>query len=248
MASFPFLKQDTFGLRTQETFVGNTCEIYLPEYYFNKAKPDIAIAREMGDKIETIGIFCFRVDGADYELQLPLVFQFQYSEVGKKTCKLKPSFPEETYFVYTLKRGDAFVYDILHKKDLDDLKKIFIGKMIENAKMPGFIPYNDAFLIFLKAMQATEFTGLGVSGVSLEFLISEMYRNKKNMRQPFRMVYNGRNDYDYKMVRITKLPELNSTFTSLIGEDVNNQLVSSILRHREGAKDRESPIEKIIKY
>lgn len=34
-----FLKEETFGLRTQETFIGNTCEIYIPADYFNKAKP-----------------------------------------------------------------------------------------------------------------------------------------------------------------------------------------------------------------
>jgi len=114
--------------------------------------------------------------------------------------------------------------------------------------MPNTISYSDSLNVFLKAMSATEITNLGISAVSIEFMLSEMFRNKKNMREPFRMAYNGHNEYDYKMVRITKLPELNSTFTSLIGEDVNNQLVSSILRKREGAIERESPIEKIIKY
>ena len=246
--NFPFLKKETFGLRTQETFIGNTCEMYIPSYFFNKSNPDIAIAKELGERVETMGLFWFKADGALYELQLPLKFQFQFSEVYKKSFKIKPEFPEEDYVVYKLKRGDAFIYDVLHKKDLDDLKKDFIGKMIENAKIPSTISYNDSINVFMKAMQATEFTGLGVSMVSLEFMMSEMYRNKKNMREPFRKIYNGKNPYDYKMVRITKLPELNSTFTSLIGEDVNNQLVSSILRHREGAVERQSPIEKIIKY
>lgn len=246
--NYPFLKKDTYGLRTQETFIGNRCEIYLPSYYFNRAKPEIAIANELGDRVSTIGLFWFNVDGAWYELQLPLKFEFQFSETDKKTMKIKPEFPEEEYNVYILKRNDAFVYDVLHKKDLDDLKKDFIGKMIENAKLPSTIEYNDSINIFMKAMQATEFTNLGVSMVSLEFLMSEMYRNKKNMREPFRMAFNGKNGYNYKMVRITKLPELNSTFTSLIGEDVNNQLIASILRKREGADERESPVEKIIKY
>lgn len=246
--NFPFLKKETFGLRTQETFIGNKCEIYIPSYYFNKSKPEIAIAKELGERIQTMGLFWFNVDGSWYEMQLPLKFEFQFSETDKRTLKIKPEFPEETYDVFILKRNDAFVYDILHKKDLDDLKKDFIGKMVENAKLPSTIAYSDSINIFLKAMQATEFTGLGVSAVSIEFMLAEMYRNRKNMRQPFRMAYNGKNDYNYKMVRIIKLPELNSTFTSLIGEDVNNQLISSILRKREGAVERESPIEKIIKY
>lgn len=244
----PFLRKDTYGLRTQETFIGNKCEIYIPAYYFNRTKPEIAIAKELGERIQTIGLFWFSVDNEWYEMQLPLKYEFQFSERTKKTLKIKPEFPEEIYEVFILKRGDAFVYDVLHKKDLDDLKKDFIGKMIENAKLPATINYNDTLNIFLKAMQATEFTSLGISAVSIEFMLSEMYRNKRNMREPFRKVYNGKNGYNYKMVRITKLPELNSTFTSLIGEDINNQLISSILRKREGAIERESPIEKIIKY
>lgn len=248
MSNFSFLKKETFGLRTQETFIGNRCEIYIPNYYFNKAKPDIAIAKELGERIQTIGLFWFKVDGAWYEMQLPLKYEFQFSETEKKTLKIKPEFPEETYNVFILKHGDAFVYDVLHKKDLDDLSKDFIGKMVENAKLPATINYNDSINIFMKAMLATEFTNLGIAMVSLEFMMAELYRNKKNLREPFRMAYNGKNGYNYKMVRIIKLPELNSTFTSLIGEDVNNQLIASILRKREGAAENISPVEKIIKY
>lgn len=246
---FSFLKKETFGLRTQETFTGNTCEIFIPSYYINTANPDIAIAKELGDRVETMGLFWFLVDKKEwYELQLPLKFEFQFSEIRKESLKLQPHLPLDDYNVYTLKRGDAFVYDILHKKDLDDIKKAFIGKILENGKMPSTTAYSDAFNIFIKAMLSAEFTSLGVSAVSLEFLVSELFRNKKNLREPFRKAYNGKNEYDYKMVRITKVPELNSTFTSLIGEDVNNQLVASILRKREGIPDRESPIEKIIKF
>lgn len=245
---FSFLKKETFGLRTQETFTGNRCEIYLPQYFFNKSKPEIAIAKELGDRVSTIGLFYFKVDGEMYELQFPLKFEFQFSDTDRKRFKIKPELPEEDYNIYILKNGDAFVYEILHKKDLDDIKKDFIGKLVEGAKLPGTIPYDDTLNVFLKAMLATDVTDLGVSAVAIEFMLSEMYRNKKNMREPFRKAFNGHNNFDYKMVRITKLPELNSTFTSLIGEDINNQLVSSVLRKREGAVERETPIEKIIKY
>lgn len=114
--------------------------------------------------------------------------------------------------------------------------------------MPPTVAYEDVYNIFLKALEATDYPNLGLSSVSIELMLSEMFRTKGNLRQPFRLSYNGRNSYNYKMIRITKLPELNSTFTSLIGEDVNNQLISSILRKREGAEERESPIEEVIKY
>jgi len=247
MAVYNFLKEETFGLRKQVTFSGNKCEMYIPAYFIDKSNPN-PIAEELGDRVKSIGLFWFRVDGRDwYELQFPLKFQFQYSEKSKASIRIKPEMPQEDYIVYTLHNNDAFVYDKLHKKDLDDLKLDFIGKILENAKMPKTIKYNDSFNIFINAMSASETNSLGISSVSIELLLSEMYRNKKNLHEPFRLAYNGKNDYDYRLVRIVKLPGLNSTFTSIIGEDINNQLVSSILRKREGIADRPSPIEEIIK-
>ena len=62
--------------------------------------------------------------------------------------KIKPQFPEETYGSIHSKRGDAFVYDVLHKKDLDDLKKISLVKWLRKCKLPGTIEYNDSINIF----------------------------------------------------------------------------------------------------
>ena len=246
--NYPFFKEEKFGLRTQTTFVGNKLEAYIPMSFFAKTAKE-TVATELGDRLETMGLFWFKVDGKDwYELQLPLQFEMQYSEKRKEHTRLKPNMPEDDYMVYVLHNGDAFVYNVLHRKELDDLKELFLGKMVEGAKLPKTIPYTDALQVFLNAMQATEIDSLGVCSASIELLLSEMYRNKKNLREPFRMSYTGLNPYDYRMVRITKLPELNSTFTSLIGEDINNQLVASILRKREGVKETESPIEKILKY
>ena len=75
-----------------------------------------------------------------------------------------------------------------------------------------------------------------------------MSRDRKNLSQPFRMTYNGKNEYAYKMIRITKLPELNSTFMGLIGEDISGQIISGVVKNRTHAPEKESPIEKIIKY
>lgn len=57
-----FLKKEKFGLRTQETFIGNKCEIYLPKYYINKNDTN-ALATELGERIRTMGLFWFKVDG-----------------------------------------------------------------------------------------------------------------------------------------------------------------------------------------
>lgn len=247
MENISFLKTETFGLRTQETFVGNKCEIYIPTSFINK-NASFSIATELGDRLETIGIFLFKVNGELYFLAFPLKFQFQFSSVEKKRLKLKPNIKEDEYFIYTLKKGDAFIYDVLHQKNIDDISNDFVAKLIENGKIPQYVSYDDVLQLFINVMSASTYTNLAVSSVSLEFLLSELYRSKDNTRDPFRFAYNGNNEYSYKMIRITKVPQLNSTFTGLIGESINDQLVDAVVKKRENVKEKESPIEKIIKY
>ena len=42
-----------------------SCEIFIPNY-INTSNPDIAIAKELGDRVETMGLFWFLVDGKDW--------------------------------------------------------------------------------------------------------------------------------------------------------------------------------------
>ena len=76
----PFFKEETVGLRTQITFTGKKCEIYIPKYFINK-NDNTAIAVEIGDRIETTGLFWFNVEGKWYEMQLPLKIQFKLIDI-----------------------------------------------------------------------------------------------------------------------------------------------------------------------
>ena len=246
--SLPFLKRETKGSRTQETFTGTKCEIYIPESYFNKGDKN-AFAIEMGSRIETIGLFWFKVNGTDwYELQLPVKIQFEFDSSKKVHTKLQPGMKDDDFVVFTVLKDQAFIYDVLHKKDVDDLRITFMNRMIENGRLPSTLSYEDSFEVFMNAIIATGGWDLDMSSVSLELLLSELYRDSKNLHRPFRKAYNGHNGYDFKMVRIIKLPEINSTFTSLIGEDISNQLIASVVRSREKINEKSSPVEKIIKY
>ena len=244
--SYPFLKSETFGLRTQETFVGNKCEIYVPDFFFNK-DDDNALATDLGDRIETMGLLFFFVDGQKYNMNMPIRFQFQFSSVEKKKYTSGNGIKEIMYFVYTLKRGDAFVYDVLHRQSADDFM-FFFRKIIENAKLPPYISYEDSLETFLSCMVAAKCENIGLNTVGIEFMLSEIYRDKKNLSRPFRFAYSDANKFGYRMVRFVKLPQLNSTFSGVGGEDINTQLVSAVTRTRENGTNVDSPIEKIIKY
>ena len=48
------------------------------------------------------------------------------------------------YMVYTLENGDAFLYDVLKQRDSDDLS-LFMNKLVEGAKIPPTVPYDEVF-------------------------------------------------------------------------------------------------------
>jgi hypothetical protein len=242
----PFLREEKINLRTQVTFTGSKMEIYLPSYFLE----DGTMGAIIGRRVETIGLFWFSVNEKFYEMQVPVKMSFEFSERRKKNMRLQNGMPIINYDIFELENGDAFVYDVMYKQSIDDIG-FFLSKMIEGGKMPPTISYEEILGVFLKALEVTKINEkFGVGAVTLEFILSELYRDKKNNSDPFRLVYDGKrvSPYDYKMVRIVKVPEMNSTFTGLTGEDINQQLISAILRNREGRDERISPIEKIIKY
>ena len=49
------------------------------------------------------------------------------------------------------------------------------------------------------------------------------------------------------MVRVTKIPELTSTYMGLAGEDNNQQIVTAVLNNRDHRVETISPVEKLLK-
>ena len=178
---------------------------------------------------------------------MPIKFPFTFSERRKEKMKLRPDIPELAYEVFVLKNGDAFMYDINHKQDSEE-GEWFLTKLIEGAKLPPLVPYMESFNLLKELLIVTGLnTSWLVPSLVLENILSVIYRAKGNLSDPLRLHYKGK-PYSYKMVRITKIPQLESDFQSLIGEDINQQLVSSVVRTREGKNISRSPIEKLIKY
>jgi hypothetical protein len=244
---FPFLREEKVDLRTQVTFTGSKMDIYLPSYYLESGE---SMAVILGRRVECIGIFWFSVGSKYFELQIPVKISFEFTERSSERKRLMPGMPELDYDVFTLTNGDAFVHDVNHKESTDDII-FFIQKLVEGAKLPPTLSYEEIMSIYLKALEVTKINSkLGVNLVTLEFIMSELYRDRRNLSKPFRLSYNGKSvgPYDYRMLRIVKIPEQNSVFTGITGEDTNQQLISAVLRTREGKGERPSPIEKIIKY
>lgn len=245
---YSFLKEEVFGARHQMTFIGQEMKIYLPKNYL---EADSVFANNLGNKIETLGLFWFSVSNKMYELALPIKIQFEYQSRESFKGKLIPALPNLEYDVFILKNGDAFCYELNHKQDVDDLE-LMVLRVIDQGKLPQTVSYDESLEIFINSLTSSGFnTKLGVSSTILEIILAEMYRNKHNVAEPFRKLittHSSASPYDFKLVRMSRLSGLNSIFTSLIGEDTYQQLANSIVRQREHIPDRPSPLEKLIKY
>jgi hypothetical protein len=245
--SLPFLKEETFGSRTQLTFVGDSLEIYIPSDYFDDS---VDMAEIVSEYIDCMGIFCFKEGDAVYQMTMPIRMKFGFSSRSKKTMRLAAGMPDADYDIFTLNRGDAFVYDLLHQDSSKDCEFIF-SKMIAFGKIPATVGYSQSLDLVLQGLISSGIKSkIGVPSLCIEAILSELYRCKGNYSQPFRkMAGKGKGtDYDFKLVRMTKIPELNSTFTGICGEDSNHQVVSAIYRTKAGLKDEETPIENLLKY
>ena len=244
---YSFFKEESFGLRHQLTFIGQEMKIYLPKNYL---EPDSIFANKLGNAINTIGLFWFSVNNKFYELSLPLKIEFEYQSEETFKGKLSPELSSMEYDVFVLKTGDAFCRDLNHKQDISDLETMFL-RIIDQGKLPQTVDYQESIAIVLNLFSSSGIgSKLGVSSALVEILLSELYRNKHNPNEPFRKLLNSSSSaslFDFKMIRMTKLP-LNSIFNSIVGEDTYNQLANSIVRQREGAKDRVTPMEKLLKY
>ena len=244
---YDFLKFETKNLREQYTFVGEgTLDIYIPKSFI-----DDGFAYYVENRMSTIGLVIFKYQNKFYKILLPIDMQFEFDSVSKFKGKIKPEIPEIEYSVYSLKRGDAFFYNANHPEDIGNAK-IFFNRIIGNAKIPGYMKYSDsAKILYNLLISAGLKTKLGITSSLFEALLSQVYRNKNNLYEAYRKVAgrsSHRSEYDYRMVGIRKVPALTSIFSSITSEDITTQVANSIVRNRTGAKDFETPMERLVKY
>lgn len=241
-----FLKTEQIDGRTQATFIGNECKMYIPEDYFSEGK----FAQMKGLLCETMGIFYFEADGDLRMLNFPSKIQFEYTgDFEKKRLILKPGMNSILYRVFTLKKGNAFVWDQHMEKSTDGL--LFpIAQYLEGGKFPKFLKYTELVNVVLNMLKVAGEPAdfFDVPFMLIELVISSASRYSKDTNIPMRKKYNGQNAYDFTYVPLKRVTATLSTLNAILGEDMSKQLLHAILRSKEGVSEPESPIEKILKY
>jgi hypothetical protein len=245
---FSFFKE----VGDQAVFTGNYMEVYIPRFYF-----DNDISKFIGDKVETLGIFNFRVFSSEEKKgNSPLhTFKFPSFLVTKPTSSdyeeiedLIEDADENSFAVLKYYKGDIFI-DNLNVTQKSDNTILFIN-LLHSGKLPTTIPYDQVLELEL---ENTAFNGvnLNVSSTVLELIISEIYRDKTDLTKSFRFKAGsgGKTSmHNYKPINIKQISTFNSTFTGVTFEDIDYNLVASVNKTRYNKKEASSPIERTIKY
>lgn len=238
-------------------FTGKYMEIYIPELLFEKNMSEF-----IGKSVRTIGVFNFRVYGSEDKSGNPPIQAYRFASriMTKPSGFHYANLPELTnqsdvgddsdskYVVLEYFNGDLFIESISAIKADENVSDIV--QLIHAGKIPRNLGYDEILGLELSTMK---FNGasLRVTATVLEAIISEICRDNKDIRRPFR--YRAGSDAkvgmdEYIPINIKNLPNINSTFTSLSFENINYSLTTSINSNKYNRKELESPIEQTIKY
>lgn len=245
--SFPFFQEKD----DKVIFVGNYMEVYVPRFYFENE-----ISYFIGDKVETIGVFNFKVFSSEDKKGAVPLHTFSYPSYmvtcpsSSKTEKIDliADADENEFTVLQYYKGDIFIDNVNVAKN-SAYTLMFIN-LLHSGKIPSTVPYDKVLALELDNL-AINGVNLGVSSTIMELVISEIYRDKKDMTKSFRFRAGGDNKvsmFDYKTINLKAIANFNSTFTGVTFEDMDFALVSSVNKFRSGTKEAVSPIEKTIKY
>jgi hypothetical protein len=130
----------------------------------------------------------------------------------------------------------------------DEPVKAYLNYIL-SGKIPTLIPYSKQLRVW-KKNQDLNGVNFGVSSIYLELVLSVVNRNPEKLSEKFSQAVgeNGIGDYDYKYASVRQICQYNSTFTALTFEDIDSMITSSLNKSRNRVKERESPIEQIIKF
>ena len=224
-------------------------DIYLPKEYF-----DSEIASYLGNKVNTTGIFQFKVfkdkedkKGRMYQMSLPESIIFEFNDSVEEMLTMGKNKDPEKYIIFSLKKGNLFM-------ETTQLTQFFANtenlvKMHHNGKLPDILAYHEILNMYIDSMRNNS-SSLRMPLALIEMIISGLARDKNNLDVPFRKVIGAgkAGENDYLQMSIKNLAMTNSTFTAITSEDINKAIINSVNKSEYDGVERETPIEKTFKY
>jgi len=232
-----FFRQD----KEKVIFIGDGELIYyIPEKYF-----DNSVAYNIGEVIETIGVFSYGLfDGKGKRVKIdrfkcPTVFQCKPSSITKEPdLQLIGSKESKAYRLLHFKKGDELICNTHVPKDITNVEKFM--NLLVRANLPETIPYDEIHEYILANAELNGFN-YKVSGQIIGILVSELYRDPSDLSKPFRLS-NSTDMLDYKAIPILKVPKYTSPYTAITSENADEAIAAAMTT--KGKTD--SPLEKVM--
>ena len=233
-------------------FNGDVLNIYIPTKSFERKQ-----AKYNGEYITTMGMFIFEIQtfeqiekgmsGIFDRLTIPNNIDFQYTDSSKFKGKID-KYPNDEYTVFRLEKGDKFIANVFVQQISSAV--IDFVKALHGGSMPKSISYDEILGLYHNVLELNN-VSLNAPSLIYELSIAEVCRSKKDQSRPFRDAVNRKPDmsrYDYVNINLNKLPMLNSTFSGLTFENMNDAIIKSLDRTETGGEEKFSPLERPIKY
>ena len=231
-------------------FIGPYMEAYIPNYFFTKG-----LAQEIGDAIKTMGIFNIKTfNDADKKsanpirmLNVPIELMTYPTSYEPVQLDLHGTGESDIYVLMKYYSGDIFIPRAI-PKNLKAFENFL--DILTLGKIPHSVSYEDIFDIW-ENNRVLANVNFDVSDTIYEIVISEIYRSRKNPSEKFGSVLakNPKHSpFDYLTASPRQITKLNSTFTGMIFENIDEMLSASVTRSKKGTPENESPMEKIMKY
>lgn len=148
------------------------------------------------------------------------------------------------YRLLKFNKGDEVVSQVRVPQIIDNVE-LFYKLSLITAKIPGNIPYNEGWKLFLENMELNG-NKYGLNAQLFGVVWAGFCRDKKDISKPFRHS-NSKDMYGYKAVSIKLLPNYISPYTAMLSEGWTEAIASAImLSDKPEDEIAHSPLEKIV--
>ncbi len=241
-------------IKDVDSIIINTvyAEAYIPMSLFGDPDKEATVASQYGSGIRTIGLFnirFFESDTQDREKVKLRTFNYPntidtFPSEREDSVQLNINGVEDKYMILKYYKGDILMRAYI-QQDSSNCERFL--HMLTSGKIPSTLKYTDIFYIWLKNFQINA-VNPGVPSVTMQVIISEMYRNRKNPLEQFRKIAGKGNTsmYDYIAFNMNEVSSYTSVLSALTFERISDKLTTSLNMTREGVTQNKSPIEKVV--
>ncbi len=248
----PFTKRDGDSLLFNQDGV---LEYYIPEDYIGTSDKASSMVSE-GAYIKLTGSFNYRIIDVKGKLGKLMTFNFAsmfLCRPGKvetrKNIKLDEHLDESNYMVLSFFKGDQLITHCHVGQNIDNVSELF-RLHIRTGNIPNSIPYT---MLYQYPTESMELNGdsLGLHSQLVGLAYSKICRDPDDVSVPFRLSKAiNKKMTGYTPISIKEAAKYISPFASLISENLDDSIVSSVILSDEEKtgkrKHQESPMERIM--